>query len=436
MPPLEKRQPRAIAVVEASKYGPHHRIVSDPAVELDDPMQAYAAKAARPARRVRQRARPASKPRSAAGEGPRARESSRQREAARKHNLVLNTRNPAVVWVATHELALSLVVLGVVHCCRLLGYAWPAAWTSLQHQARAADSPQGARYVRGACDAAFVVNWIFQIIAARALALHYVLPAIPRYFGVTNTRSARRFCETGWFVGYIVTSFTIGVRYWMASPYYMNMRNLYTDYPEDHVLMPYGLKWYYLVQFAFWTSNIYTIFVEERRKDHLEMLVHHVVTIALVAASYFCHFTRFGHVFMLVMDFPDIFLSLAKMFRYMGHDMIPNVLFGAFTVSWVATKHYLCIKLMVSIWTAGVTEVPPEKLFPNHPDSYASYTIVAVFWAVLCVLQAILVYWLFLIAKVLHRVLIMGEDADDNRSDDEGGSDDDDDTPAPGAEPK
>ncbi|KAJ2716704.1 Sphingosine N-acyltransferase lag1 [Coemansia spiralis] len=433
MPPLEKRQPRAIAVVEASQHGPHHRIVSDPAVELDDPMQAYAAKGARPARRLRQRTHRTGKPCVEATEDPRMLATNRRLEAARKRNVVLSTRNPMVVWLATHELALSLIVLAIVHGSHLLGYTWPATWLSLQHQVRPADSPQGARYVRGLCDVPFVAIWIFQIVAARSIMLRYVLPLIPRFCGITSRRSERRFSETGWFLSYILTSMTIGIRLWMASPYYMNMRNLYANYPEDHMLMPYDLKWYYLVQMAFWTSNIYTIFVEERRKDHLEMLTHHVVTIALVASSYYCHFTRFGHVFMLVMDFPDIFLSLAKMFRYLGYEMIPNVLFGTFTVSWVATKHYLCLKLMFSIWSYGVEEIPPAKHFPHYPNSYASYPLVSVFWAALCVLQAILIYWLYMIIKVLERVLIMGEDVDDNRSDNEGDSDD---SPGPDTEPK
>ncbi|KAJ2778396.1 Sphingosine N-acyltransferase lag1 [Coemansia javaensis] len=405
MPPLERRLPHAMVIAES-------------AGEIDDPKAA--------ARRLRQRlhrsgggpsAEPAaSPPRSCA---------TRHRVAVAGRGLVLSTRNPLVVWLAKNEFTLSFLVIAAVHLCRWAGYEWPSAWLSIQHQARPADAPGGARYVRGIHDITFVVYWIFQIVAARAVMLQHVLPVIPRYFGITSDRKQRRFGEMGWFVTYILASLTVGIRVWQASPYYMNTRNLYANYPEDHVLMPYGLKWYYLVQTAFWISNLYTIFVEERRKDHLEMLAHHVVTIALVTTSYHFHFTRFGHVFMLVMDFPDVFLSPAKMVRYLGGEIVPNILFGAFTVSWVMTKHYLCLKLMFSIWTQGIYEVPPEKRFPTCPDSYASYPIVGAMWAVLCILQAILVYWFVLILRVLQRVLVNGEDAQDSRSDDEGDDDND-----------
>ncbi|KAJ2718944.1 Sphingosine N-acyltransferase lag1, partial [Coemansia sp. Cherry 401B] len=348
----------------------------------------------------------------------------RPRAAAEKHrvavgsrNVVLSTRNPLIVWLAKHELTLSFVVILCVRLSHWLGLAWAHPWLHIEHA-------RGTRYVRGPHDLWFVVNWIFQIIAARAVMLHHVLPLVPRYFGVRNARSCRRFGETGWFLCYILLSWSIGFGIWRDSPYYMNTRGMYVDYPEDHVLMPYGLKWYYLVQTAFWISNIYTIFVEERRKDHVEMLTHHVVTIALVLLSYHFHFTRFGHVFMLVMDFPDIFLSAAKLIRYLGNEMLPNILFGLFTVSWVATKHYLCIKMMLSIWTEGIVEVPLEKRYPLCPDSYASYPIVGFMWAILCVLQTVLIYWFVMILKVLEKVLVKGEDAEDSRSDDEDNDDD------------
>ncbi|KAJ2555617.1 Sphingosine N-acyltransferase lag1 [Coemansia sp. RSA 1878] len=343
----------------------------------------------------------------------------RHRVAVGGRNVVLSTRNPLITWLAKNELTLSFAAIFIVRTCSWLGFAWPQLFLTLQHS-----SPNSHRFTRGACDVWFVINWIFQILAARSIMLHNVLPLIPQYFGVKSSRSQRRFGETGWFLCYIVLSWSIGFSIWRDSPYYMNTRHLYANYPEDHVLMPYSLKWYYLVQTAFWISNLYTIFVEERRKDHMEMLTHHVVTIALVVLSYTFHFTRFGHVFMLVMDFPDVFLSLAKLVRYLGNEMAPNILFGLFTISWVATKHYLCIKMMISIWTEGIFEVPMEKRFPHCPDSYASYPIVGFMWAILCVLQAVLIYWFVMILKVLEKVLIKGEDAADERSDEESDSED------------
>ncbi|KAJ2850829.1 Sphingosine N-acyltransferase lag1 [Coemansia erecta] len=335
-----------------------------------------------------------------------------------KNKVILNTRNPAIIWLANNELHASLLLLAVVHGSNWAGYEWPQLWIQMQHKALTAN-PYNVRYVRGIHDIKFVAFWIVQLIAARAICLRYIMPAIASVLSLKGSRETRRFSEMAWMLLYITASWTVGFRVWQNSPYYMTTATLFANYPDDHVLMPYGLKWYYLAQTAFWLSSIYTIHVEERRKDHYEMLVHHVVTISLVLSSYYFHFTRFGHAFMLVMDLPDIFLSSAKMIRYLGKEVLPNILFGLFAVSWVVTKHYLCLIMMYSTWKQGFNIVPPERRYPYYPNSYMSVPVASFFWILLCMLQIVLIYWFVLIVKVILRMFVKGECADDNRSDDE-----------------
>lgn len=69
-------------------------------------------------------------------------------------------------------------------------------------------------------------------------------------------------------------------------------------------------KWYYLVQFAFWLQQIFVINIEERRKDHYQMLAHHFITCSLMACSYVYHMTRVGNIILIMMDFVDILLPV------------------------------------------------------------------------------------------------------------------------------
>ena len=46
------------------------------------------------------------------------------------------------------------------------------------------------------------------------------------------------------------------------------------------------------------------------------MMAHHFITIFLIATSYFFNFVRIGHVVLVEQDLADIFLPLAKMFKY------------------------------------------------------------------------------------------------------------------------
>ncbi len=89
----------------------------------------------------------------------------------------------------------------------------------------------------------------------------------------------------------------------------MNLRELWTDWPNREVT---GLvKAYFLGQWAFWLQQVLVIHIEERRKDHWQMLTHHFITITLMTASYYYHHTRVGILILVLMDIVDIFLPVS-----------------------------------------------------------------------------------------------------------------------------
>ena len=48
--------------------------------------------------------------------------------------------------------------------------------------------------------------------------------------------------------------------------------------------------------------------------------------------------TKVGAVVFLLHDVNDIFLELAKMFRYARVETVPNIFFGLFLASWIVTR--------------------------------------------------------------------------------------------------
>jgi very-long-chain ceramide synthase len=87
------------------------------------------------------------------------------------------------------------------------------------------------------------------------------------------------------------------------------MRELWTNWPErglDGIV-----KVYVLAQWAFWLQQILVIHIEERRKDHWQMLTHHFLTVTLISTSYVYHFTKIGHLILVLMDIVDLFFPVS-----------------------------------------------------------------------------------------------------------------------------
>lgn len=50
--------------------------------------------------------------------------------------------------------------------------------------------------------------------------------------------------------------------------------------------------------------------IEERRKDHWQMLSHHFITIGLIVGSYRYHHNAVGNLILVLFDVGDILLSV------------------------------------------------------------------------------------------------------------------------------
>ena len=55
---------------------------------------------------------------------------------------------------------------------------------------------------------------------------------------------------------------------------------------------------------------------EARRKDHWQMMSHHIITIALKVLSYFYNFTRVGCLIMVLMDTSDVVFPVRSLSQY------------------------------------------------------------------------------------------------------------------------
>jgi ceramide synthetase len=97
----------------------------------------------------------------------------------------------------------------------------------------------------------------------------------------------------------------------------------------------------YSAQVAIW---MYTAFVcwaiDERKKDYLVMMAHHVVTIALILGSAWCNHMGIGLMVLWIHDVSDIFVDGLKMINYLGLDG-PN---GFFIVE---TSYLTCLGVWI-----------------------------------------------------------------------------------------
>ncbi|KAF1816088.1 longevity assurance proteins LAG1/LAC1 [Eremomyces bilateralis CBS 781.70] len=342
-------------------------------------------------------------------------------------------------WLVDHQIHISLTYLLTVF---FIHANFPAARRRtrplfvLPH-----NDPSTGKYIRGWDDLAFVASWTMVIMGLRVAMMEYVLKPFASAGGVYKTKELVRFAEQAWLVVYYSISWPMGMYIMYHSKYWLNLDEMWTDFPNRE--MGGLLKWYYLVQFAFWLQQIVVVHIEERRKDHWQMFAHHIVTCTLVLASYMSYQLNVGNVVLCLMDLSDIFLSAAKNLRYLKYQTACDACFGVFIITWLFTRHLCYLIVCYSIYSQtisigcydsatgarlsydGGTDIV-KNLFQAYvdPDGPVCYNDPIRYWflGLLLSLQLLLIIWFGMIVRVALSVL-RGKPADDSRSDDEGDDD-------------
>jgi len=230
-------------------------------------------------------------------------------------------------------------------------------------------------------------------------------------------RSVLRFAEQGWSFVYYTIQCSYGLYIHRNLPTrILDPTDLWRGYP--HIPLAGPLKFYYLSQTAFYLHQILILNAEARRKDHAQMMTHHVITVFLMGASYFYNSTRIGCLIMVLMDWCDIFLPLAKMIRYFDISQFAcDLTFGWFLISWFVTRHVLFIFVIISTFR----DAPSLISFKWSPEEghYLTNTMFRVLTMMLVALQVIQILWFGMICRVAWRVLTTDKGAADVRSDEE-----------------
>lgn len=266
-------------------------------------------------------------------------------------------------------------------------------------------------------DWGIVLSSTIVVIGLRALVVYISLCAAPS-LNIRRPKVAVRFAEQAWCLLYYGVLASLGLRLLYLSEYSWNPRVVWEGYP--HTLIDARVKAFYLFALGGWIAQIYVIHAEKRRKDHYQMLTHHIVTCLLVAGSYAYYYTRVGHLVMILMDSVDTLLSFAKVLKYVGFTRACDVAFVLFMVSWIFGRHIVFLYQLWYAYFEAPKFVGNNCVYNELGELVACYSQAAhnTFGILMLILQVITCVWLYMIICVVVRVL-RGENAEDTRSDSE-----------------
>ncbi|KAF9204213.1 sphingosine N-acyltransferase lag1 [Haplosporangium sp. Z 27] len=307
-----------------------------------------------------------------------------------------------------------------------LSESWSSMAMVLQYQVINVNETTGERqvlYGKGWNDVYMIFLWFMIWTAVREAAMSYVFIPLGRYFEVGGPISKTKLTSNS----NVAQGEGSKAQAKLRSQEYVREGKLlrfaeqdttfyWRDYPK--IQLDATMKWYYLIQLAFWIQQLALAIlgIEKRRKDFLEFMIHHIITCLLVGFSYGLNCTSVGHAIFCAMDFSDIVLAACKMLKYMRKDRLADVGFVFFVFTWILSRHYY---YGIIVWSV-FTEIRTYARVGWDPSQgmYLTENVVRGFEFLLLSLYILLLFWLFMIMRIVVKVL-HGENSQDVRSDDE-----------------
>lgn len=174
---------------------------------------------------------------------------------------------------------------------------------------------RSAQYGKGLWDIAFVLFYTILLSFTRELIMQEFLRPLSIYYGIRSKAKQLRYMEQMYTVVYFGFMGPLGLyvmRHSAPAVWYFNTPGMYSSFPHrSHDAM---FKFYYLFQAAYWAQQalVMILGLEKPRKDFRELVVHHVVTLALIGLSYRFHFTYVGIAVYVTHDISDFFLAVSS----------------------------------------------------------------------------------------------------------------------------
>ncbi|PVD30425.1 hypothetical protein C0Q70_09691 [Pomacea canaliculata] len=226
-----------------------------------------------------------------------------------------------------------------------------------------------------------------------------------------RTPVIKKFCESSWRCTYYAVIFCYGMYTLWDKEWLWKTEMCWKGWPEHHVSA--DLYWYYAIQAGFYLSLSLSLFVDHKRKDFMEMIVHHFATLGLMFFSWMNNFVRVGSLVLLIHDCADPIMEAAKMAKYVKKDGVCNSLFVLFILTWIATR-----------MTIFPFRIIYSTLFEAVPEIGICF-VYYVYNTLLITLQVLHIIWFYFIVLIAKEAIITGGQVKkDSRSSDETISDD------------
>jgi hypothetical protein len=185
-----------------------------------------------------------------------------------------------------------------------------------------------------------------------------------------------------------------------------SQENMWENYP----VVPYGenIRIFFIMSLGYHILKTYEqVTAEVKRSDHIEMMLHHGLTVVLIGGSYLCNFVEIGVLVVYIHDIADVWGHLGKCFGDTHFNLVKY--FNAVSM-WVGWLYSRLIAFPLIAYVA--LTLPLSKPFATEWIGSKEQKLYQILTSFLFFLFLLNIWWFYLITYMIYTFATKGTSED------------------------
>ncbi|XP_076437685.1 translocating chain-associated membrane protein 1-like 1 [Babylonia areolata] len=265
-------------------------------------------------------------------------------------------------------------------------------FVAMQHNVSMNDSAgeEITMYTCGRKDVFSVFFYFLICIVIHAVIQEYILDKMNRKMHLSKVKHSK-FNESGQLVVFYMASVLWGADIIMREGYVTGISQLWEGYPQDHATLPFIVKFFFIIQIAYWLHCFPELYFQKVKKEEMLGRVQYITLyLVFIVAAYVLNFSRVA-LCMLVLHYLVEFVFHAARLSYFSEkgDMASHT-FMAFNILFVLVRLGTITLAVLTFWYG--LEQTSQANVDTSTGNYNTQIVRINCLAAVCLMQAWLMW--------------------------------------------
>ncbi|KAL4217733.1 protein transport [Mactra antiquata] len=202
-------------------------------------------------------------------------------------------------------------------------------------------------YTCGVKDLFTIFFYLLICIIAHAVIQEYGLDKLNRKMHLSKVKHSK-FNESGQLMAFYFFSAAWGMDTILREGFH-SINQLWQDYP--HTNMPFIMKFYFIIQIAYWIHNFPELYFQKVKKDEMQGRIQYTVLyLVFISAAYVLNFTRVALLMMVLHYVVEFVFHLARLIYFADKQEVSTHCFMVFNALFVFVRLGTIILAVLTFW--------------------------------------------------------------------------------------